>query len=154
MRPHIFLLTAVLLLVGSLPARSASDEDKPVSLKRPVNAPIKQSFGPVYHPVLKRTNMNLGVMFEIVGHLPVRAVTHGVVREVNTTIDGMLVIIQHPQGYESRYGHLTDIVIAPGDSVQKGFVIGYIDAEHGESLYYEFRYRGNALDPVPFFEEE
>ena len=57
---------------------------------------------------------------------PVRAVADGVVKLVRTyNIHGGTVAIDHGQGLESMYLHLSKFAVAEGTVVHKGDVIGY-----------------------------
>ncbi len=156
MRTFLYALAFSLALMGVLPgtSRADSDEDKPISLKKPIKAPVSQGFGPTYHPVLKREQMNLGVLFDVSGDMPVQATADGKVSEISLYFDGITVIIRHQKGYESVYSHLSAVTVEEGVQVKKGTVIGYVTEEEGAGLYYEFRYRGTALDPLPFFDDE
>ncbi len=156
MRTLCYTLVLSLAFVGVVSgvSRAEHDEDKPISLKKPVQAPVSQKFGPTYHPILKREQMNLGVLFDVSGDTPVQATADGKVSEVNLNFDGITVVIRHNQGYESVYSHLSTVIVEEGIHVKTGTVIGYVTEEEGAGLYYELRYRGTALDPLPFFDDE
>ena len=65
---------------------------------------------------------------------------------------GRLVVIDHGNGWQSRYGHLSRITVAKGDTVTAGERIGLAgqagDAERPE-LHFEIRHGGEAVDPTP-----
>ena len=66
---------------------------------------------------------------------------------------GLIVIIKHPSGHETRFAHLSAILVKPGQRVRKGQMIGRIGStgrSTGNHLHYEVRYRGEALDPRKF----
>lgn len=63
---------------------------------------------------------------------------------------GNLVIIRHPNGLETYYGHLSRIDVKPEDWVEAGQVIGLIGStgrSTGPHLHFETRYKGFAFDP-------
>lgn len=63
---------------------------------------------------------------------------------------GNLVIIRHPNGLETFYGHLSKINVAPGDWVSAGDVIGLggsTGRSTGPHLHFETRINGYAFDP-------
>lgn len=63
---------------------------------------------------------------------------------------GNLVIIRHPNGLETFYGHLTKREVEAGDWVDAGHEIGLIGStgrSTGPHLHFETRYRGFAFDP-------
>ena len=67
---------------------------------------------------------------------------------------GRLVIIKHPNGWTTWYGHLSLIRVKSGDPVKKGMVIaqvGNTGLTTGPHLHFEVRDRyGNALNPRKF----
>jgi len=63
----------------------------------------------------------------------VRAVADGVLELPNTGGWGWRVVIDHPNGYKSFYGHLeVDLTMAKGQRVSKGEVIGHVGAGRSE----------------------
>jgi murein DD-endopeptidase MepM/ murein hydrolase activator NlpD len=87
----------------------------------------------------------------------VRATGGGVVREIGQdSAYGLYVLIQHPQGYQSMYGHLSRILVARNDAVRAGQVIalsgntGHSTAPH---LHFEIRRGGQSLDPLTLVRE-
>ena len=66
---------------------------------------------------------------------------------------GYLVTIQHPSGHETRFAHLSRVLVAPGQAIRKGTVIGLVGStgrSTGPHLHYEVRYRGAPLNPRNF----
>ena len=66
---------------------------------------------------------------------------------------GNLVEISHGKGIETRYGHLSQILIAPNAQVHRGQLIGLMGStgrSTGSHLHYEVRVDGHAVNPVPF----
>jgi len=87
----------------------------------------------------------------------VRASGGGLVRQVGTdSAYGQFILLQHPQGYESMYGHLSRVVVAQGDSVRAGQVIG-LSGSTGRStaphLHFEIRRGGQSVDPLTLVRE-
>jgi murein DD-endopeptidase MepM/ murein hydrolase activator NlpD len=66
---------------------------------------------------------------------------------------GRMIDIDHGNGFVTRYGHLSKILVRRGGVVKKGQVIG-IQGSTGRStgnhLHYEIRYNGVAINPIPF----
>jgi murein DD-endopeptidase MepM/ murein hydrolase activator NlpD len=66
---------------------------------------------------------------------------------------GNAIDINHGFGISTRYGHLSEILVKEGQSIQKGQVIG-IQGSTGRStgahLHYEVRYNDQALNPKNF----
>jgi murein DD-endopeptidase MepM/ murein hydrolase activator NlpD len=64
---------------------------------------------------------------------------------------GNLVEVQHPNGYATRYAHLSRIAVRPYQPVRQGDVIGYVGASGlatGPHLHYEVRRKGQPVDPA------
>ncbi|HMM47808.1 MAG TPA: peptidoglycan DD-metalloendopeptidase family protein [Thiobacillaceae bacterium] len=66
---------------------------------------------------------------------------------------GNLVILRHPNGYETYYAHLSAFAsdIRPGRSVNQGQVIAYVGstgASTGPHLHYEVRIAGKPQNPM------
>jgi murein DD-endopeptidase MepM/ murein hydrolase activator NlpD len=69
---------------------------------------------------------------------------------------GLFVLLAHMDGYQTMYGHLSRILVADGDSVAPGQVIG-LSGNTGRSsaphLHFEIRQRGLSLDPQTLVKE-
>ncbi|GAA3544394.1 murein hydrolase activator EnvC [Zobellella aerophila] len=63
---------------------------------------------------------------------------------------GMVMIIDHGQGYMSLYGHNQSLLLQAGDKVSAGQPIALSGESGGQSnsgLYFEIRHQGQAIDP-------
>ena len=68
---------------------------------------------------------------------------------------GNLVELNHGRGIQTRYGHLSSILVAPGTRVKRGQLIGLMGStgrSTGTHLHYEVRIDGRAVNPVPFLQ--
>lgn len=87
---------------------------------------------------------------------PVYSVADGIVREVVKSRKGLgnQVVIDHGNGYRTRYAHLADVEVAKGRRVRRGTRLGYVGVS-GNSfaphLHYEVWKDTVALDPVNHF---
>jgi len=63
---------------------------------------------------------------------------------------GLLMIIDHGQGFMSLYGNNESLLFEPGDWVQPGTNIGTVGSNpgSGQGLYFELRSDGEAIDPA------
>ena len=66
---------------------------------------------------------------------------------------GILVMIDHGHGVETRYAHLSRVAVRVGQRVARGDIIGYsgnTGNSTGPHLHFEIRRNGVALDPLDF----
>ena len=64
---------------------------------------------------------------------------------------GRIVILDHGDGYFSVSGHLDELFVAVGDSVQEGDTLGTVGETgslSGPRLYFEIRAGKNPVDPA------
>ena len=71
---------------------------------------------------------------------------------------GNIVVVQHPNGYFSRYMHLNDVTVKAGDTISKGQLIGHMGttgSSTGPHLHFEVCVNGyssqEAKDPTIYF---
>ena len=88
---------------------------------------------------------------------PVRAAGGGTVVAAGYDADyGFFVLLRHPSGYETMYGHTSRLLAAEGDAVQAGQVIG-LSGNSGRStaphLHFEIRRDGKSVDPLDLVKE-
>lgn len=112
-------------------------------------------FGYRRHPVLKTRRFHQGVDFPRPPGSPVRSVREGVVIFAGWRGSyGRLVILKHPGGMRTWYGHLSAITVEPGQRVAAGVLIGRVGSSGlttGPHLHFEVRDRyGRALNPKKF----
>lgn len=66
---------------------------------------------------------------------------------------GKLIVIQHGQGLETRYGHLSGFDVKPGSYIRAGQKIarmGSTGRSTGTHLHFEVRINGRAVNPLPY----
>ena len=84
----------------------------------------------------------------------VRATAAGkVVNAVYTGGYGNMVEIEHADGVDTRYGHLSAILVSEGQMVTPGTAIGRVGStgrSTGPHLHYETRIDGEPVDPMRF----
>jgi murein DD-endopeptidase MepM/ murein hydrolase activator NlpD len=106
------------------------------------------------HPILRRVLPHTGIDYAAAAGTPVRATGDGSVAfAARRGGYGNLVEVQHPNGYSTRYAHLSRIApgVARGGMVSQGDVIGYVGMTGlatGPHLHYEVRRRGRPVDPA------
>jgi murein DD-endopeptidase MepM/ murein hydrolase activator NlpD len=88
---------------------------------------------------------------------PVRAAGGGTVVAAGVDPDyGLYVLLQHPDGYESMYGHASRVLVREGQAIPAGEVIA-LTGSSGRStaphLHFEIRRQGTSLDPLTLVKE-
>jgi murein DD-endopeptidase MepM/ murein hydrolase activator NlpD len=117
----------------------------------PVDYGVTSGFNPRrYHPVLGIYRAHAGTDYGAPAGTPVKATANGTVVFAGTDGGyGNLVRIRHFSGYETRYAHLSRILVKSGEKVKLGQVVGRVGATGlvtGAHLHYELRENGVAID--------
>ena len=79
---------------------------------------------------------------------------------LNTSNPGNMVVIEHSNGYTSRYLHLAygKVYVKKGDNVKKGQRIGYMGStgySFGAHLHFDLTdTNGNKIDPTPYLNSD
>jgi murein DD-endopeptidase MepM/ murein hydrolase activator NlpD len=86
---------------------------------------------------------------------PIAATAQGVVVHAGWKSGGYgnTVIIDHGYGFETWYGHMIDIKVNVGDTVERGQVVGWVGStglSTGPHVHYEVHVDGVALDPLQY----
>jgi murein DD-endopeptidase MepM/ murein hydrolase activator NlpD len=83
---------------------------------------------------------------------PVYATAEGIVMESGYhSAYGNLIVLDHGFGIQTRYGHLSELSVAPGKQVKRGDIIGLVGATGratGPHLHYEVLANGRLLNPL------
>ena len=116
---------------------------------------LTASFGRRIHPFYKTPSEHNGVDFTLPEKSRVFATADGRVKEVaNRTTSGLTLVIDHGNGYETRYNHLSEVAVKRGDNVKRGDIIaltGNSGLSLAPHLHYEIVYNGEAVDPLNYF---
>ena len=115
---------------------------------------VSSMFGMREHPTLHRYKPHKGIDLAAPRGTPVYATADGVVAKAQRFgTYGNYIQIEHGGEIETRYAHLSGYVVASGEYVHKGELIGYVGStgrSTGPHLHYEVRVDGQAVDPMPF----
>lgn len=107
-----------------------------------------------YHPILQRIKAHRGVDMAAPTGTRVKASGDGRVAFMGKKGGyGNVVVLNHPNGISTVYGHLSRFsdAIRKGDAVNQGDIIGYVGMTGlatGPHLHYEFLVNGNHRDPM------
>lgn len=149
-----------LLLAPGLLAACAESPTVP-QLKPVANARISDTFGPrPVHPIKGPTpgGHHDGYDFAARTGEPIRAAMAGTVLSVGTQGGyGKTVVLKHPGGWTTLYGHAGAFKVKAGQAVKAGQIVGTVGQTGlatGPHLHYELRRNGVPVDPVGFYEPE
>ena len=142
----------------------ALDELEATAASIPSARPIQLSanftsgYGVRSDPFRGSAAMHAGI--DLAGPLgtPIYATADGVVgrSEWNSGGYGNLVELNHGQGIQTRYGHLSRRMVQAGQRVRRGQLIGLMGStgrSTGSHLHYEVRIEGRAVNPIPFMQQ-
>jgi murein DD-endopeptidase MepM/ murein hydrolase activator NlpD len=125
----------------------------------PIKGWITCGFGSRIDPFSGALSFHQGV--DIANDLgtPIKATADGVINyaEFERGGYGNLVVINHGNGYITRYGHMQKYVCSPGQHVKKGQIIGYCGTT-GKStaphVHYEVVLNSVGVNPVKYLNKE
>jgi murein DD-endopeptidase MepM/ murein hydrolase activator NlpD len=126
-------------------------------LEQPSEGLITSRFGWRTHPIFGTREFHTGL--DIANHIgtPIRAAESGIVRFVGWMGGyGRLIIVAHANGLETSYSHLSSMLVALGQRVVRGDVLGRMGNtgwSTGPHLLFEVRQNGVAIDPLPFLRD-
>jgi septal ring factor EnvC (AmiA/AmiB activator) len=122
------------------------------SLDWPVRGTLVGRFGPETHPRFGTTINNNGVDIAAQLGTPVHAVAKARVEYTSEDFAsyGPIVILNHGDGFFTLYAHLSEILVAVGQEVTAGQILGRVGdtgSLKGSILHFEVRKGGAALNP-------
>ena len=117
---------------------------------------VTSNFGVRSDPFHRGQRMHEGMDMAAATGSPVYATGDGYVRRARVAGGyGNLVEIEHGFGYETRFGHLSRILVAEGQFVRRGTMVGLVGStgrSTGPHLHYEVRIGGRAVQPSSFMQ--
>lgn len=124
------------------------------NLFRPVAGRVTSMYGVRMHPILKEEKLHKGL--DLAGQIgdPVYSANGGTVSYAGPANGyGNLIVIDHPNGFSTAYGHLSEILVNVGDKVKRGKIVGSVGnvgMSTGPHLHFEVRVNGKPVDPLPY----
>ena len=133
---------------------------QPISVpsRNPLNAGrISSDYGMRKHPILRRRKRHKGIDLAAPRGTPVYATADGAVSRADRSRSyGLVVYLEHGADLQTRYAHMSKLLVADGQDVKKGDLIGYVGStgrSTGPHLHYEVRVDGVAVNPIPYMKE-
>ncbi len=118
------------------------------------NVPITSDYGLRPNPMGHGVEFHNGIDFGVKVGTPIHATANGVVESAGWKSGyGNCVVIDHPFGYRSLFGHLSTIQVKVGDTITRGQVIalsGNTGRSTGPHLHYTLFYGDKTLDPATY----
>jgi murein DD-endopeptidase MepM/ murein hydrolase activator NlpD len=119
----------------------------------PVKGRLQSPFGTREDPFNGLAAFHSGVDISAMTGTPVMAAADGIVTHADWSGGyGKLVVIDHGNGLQTYYGHLSGFQVLAGQEVRRGEVVAY-SGSTGRStsphLHYEIRISGNPVNPYP-----
>ncbi len=146
-------LTSAEIAAMSLP----SNGDKQMLFPLIAPSAISSLFGSRVHPVTGQVRFHQGTDLAAAEGTPVVAAFSGRV-EIAGWLGGygLIVVISHGDTHETRYAHLSEVLVKPGQVVKQGNVIGLVGSTGmatGPHLHFEIWQKMQdglvAIDPTP-----
>ncbi len=116
---------------------------------------MSSGYGYRRDPVYGTAKFHEGLDFAAATGTPVFATADAVV-EVAERKDayGNCIDLNHGYNYVTRYAHLSQILVKPGQKVKRGEMIGKVGStgkSTGSHLHYEVRFKGEPQNPVHYY---
>jgi len=123
----------------------------------PVSGFFSDGYGWRRDPIDGSREFHKGVDIVAPGGTPVRASADGLVTAAGRMAGyGAMIHLAHGYGMATRYGHLSRVMVVPGQRVKRGDVIGLVGStgrSTGPHLHYEVFRAGNQIDPRKYLGE-
>ncbi|MBD0851931.1 M23 family metallopeptidase [Maribacter arenosus] len=117
---------------------------------------LSSAYGLRRHPIKESKTLHNGVDLATVQGTPIFSSAAGTVIQLGYEPKGYgyFVRIKHSFGFETLYGHLSEVVLKAPTEIRSQQLIGYsgnTGFSTGPHLHYEVIKNGKAIDPIPSF---
>lgn len=129
---------------------------KNIPLAKPTDVGyVSSSFGPRRDPLKKKKAFHAGMDISGPRNTKIYSTAPGTVIAAGRSGPyGLMVEIDHGQGFKTKYGHLKKIYVKRGQKIDfrtKLGLMGSSGRSTGRHVHYEVKYRGKPQDPAKFF---
>ncbi len=120
----------------------------------PIEGVLRSSFGGRSDPFSGEGAFHTGIDISAPIGTPVHATADGVILSAGWSGGyGKLVVVDHGNGFQTYYAHLSQFSAVPGEEVRRGQVIAYSGATGkatGPHMHYEVRLAGTPINPYRY----
>jgi murein DD-endopeptidase MepM/ murein hydrolase activator NlpD len=120
----------------------------------PLQGRVGSHYGGRLDPFTGDAETHLGIDITATKGTPVHATADGVVIVASWQSEyGNMVVLKHPNGFTTRYAHLSKFKVKQGDIVKREDVIGLVGATGRATaphLHYEVRLNDHAVNPKSY----
>lgn len=114
---------------------------------------INSHYGDRKHPILRLRKHHEGIDIHSSMNTSILATASGYIEKVDHKKGGYgnYIIINHGNGYKTRYAHLNNIIVKENDFIKQGNLIGYSGKSGmaaGPHLHYEIIDDNETIDPT------
>lgn len=133
-----------------------------IAANRPIFIPLKEGDYRIsshynknrLHPTLKTVRPHNGIDLAAPTGTPIYASADGLI-EISqySKSAGNWILLNHQNGYKTKYFHMNKLVAKPGMKVKRGELIGYVGStgySSGPHLHYEIRKNNIPTDPINY----
>lgn len=153
-------LYAQSLSFDQLRATASKQKDKLAHIPSVIPINIKDftmssGYGVRRDPIYGSSKFHAGLDFAAKTGTPVFATADGKVTEAGRQSGyGNSIDISHGYNYLTRYAHLSEILVKPGQEVKRGEMIGKVGStgkSTGPHLHYEVRFKDEPQNPINYY---
>jgi murein DD-endopeptidase MepM/ murein hydrolase activator NlpD len=125
-----------------------------VPLGAPVPGVLTSRFGRRIDPINGKSAYHQGVDIRGMKGSDVKATANGIVKIENYDRgNGRYVLVDHGNGFNTKYAHMKKSLVQKGDTVERGQVIGLVGStgrSTGPHVHYEIHYDDKIVNPTRF----
>ncbi len=122
------------------------------AFRRPVWGEVTSGYGWRIHPIFQTPEFHTGIDIAAPWGTPVEAPADGrVIYAGQMPANGMLLILDHGNGFSTTYSHLSSYAVRAGERVQRGQIIARVGStgwSTGPHLFFEVREGGRPINPL------
>ena len=120
----------------------------------PVRGILTDGFGGRSDPFTREPGQHNAIDISSAIGQPIRTPADGIVVKAEWASGyGNVIYISHGYGYSTRYGHLSNFAVRPGQRIKRGEIIGHVGStgrSTGPHLHYEVRVNNNPVNPLEY----